>query len=117
MHSDDAFKAYGQVNAANQKAAYNGNLTTSTSEPATEAEYTLDRLRMIRSKLAEVAGMSKVANEKIIGPAPTPLPNESGIKGAPIAQGFMAQVSQLLSEIDSTSSEIAEQLSRLHRSF
>jgi hypothetical protein len=108
---------------ANLKQSYAvqiaGSNSYATPEVAqTEAEFILERMRTIRGKLSDVHGMSKVANEKIIGPAPSPLPTGESIgKTSPISQGFLANISQILGEIDSTSSEIAEQLSRLHRSF
>jgi hypothetical protein len=85
--------------------------------PMTESEFVLDRLRSIRAKLGEVHHMSKVANDKIIGPAPDKIQPGETVKPSPITQGFLHTASQIIGEIDATASEIAEQLSRLHRSF
>lgn len=105
METNQKQQAYGIANAA----------TCAVSE----SEVILERLRTLRSKLTEVQGMSHAANEKIIGPAPEKLQHAGGIVGQPVPapQGFLHIASNMISDIDIIASEIAEQLSRLHRSF
>jgi hypothetical protein len=112
MYQDPAMK---QDYANAQSAGSNSYATPEVSQ--TEAEFILERMRTIRGKLSDVHGMSKIANEKIIGPVPLLLPAGESVGKTSVPQGFLANISQILGEIDSTSSEIAEQLSRLHRSF
>lgn len=87
--------------------------------PVSEAESILDRLRDLRSKMHDIVGSFRIANDKIVGPAPEKMPPPNGGAGqiAPNPQGFLHSSSQIISDIDAVSSDIAEQLSRLHRSF
>lgn len=98
-----------QQSAAN---SLNGSILVS------EAESILERLRDLRSKMHDIVGSFRIANDKIVGPAPEKMPPPNGASQiAPSPQGFLHSSSQIISDIDAAASDISEQLSRLHRSF
>lgn len=108
------YMAKAQYALAAQQNAYAG-----ATDSISEAENILQHLRDLRSKMHEIVGSFRIANDKIVGPAPEKMPPSNGGAGqiAPNPQGFLHSSSQIISDIDAAASDIGEQLSRLHRSF